>query len=222
MSTAEFDDSSSTAGLDEPNMTSGTEVQTAPGVVKAVEARPTAGVVAPEKRGQIYTMHAFEGVNASELINSALKKRVVGKALPRRVEVAAPSGPSTAGGRKARQSITLVPVSGQGQAIMIGFLDVAQKTAGLRDYELVARQYKARFRSRFETSHEEYQGMIKDLTGMLTTLGFKLIKEEQREEGKNSDTASLSPREQTGGNRNVLLIAAGAVIVVLIALLAAR
>lgn len=216
MSTAEFDDSSS--GADDPAPSTGSPASTP----KAGTAKPAAGVVAPEKRGQIYTMHAFEGVNAAELINSALKKRVVGNALPRRVEVAAPSGPSTAGGRKARQSITLVPISGQGQAIMIGFLDVAQKSAGVRDYELVAKQYKVRFRSRFETSLQEYEGMVKDLTGMLSTLGFKLVKEEQREDGKNSDASSLAPRAESPGNRNLLLIAAGAVIVVLLALLLAR
>jgi hypothetical protein len=208
VSTAEFDDASNPKGLDAP-------------ASAQADKSPRPGVVAPEKRGQIYTAHAFEGVNAAELINSALKKRLVGNALPRRVEVAAPSGPSTAGGRKARQSITLVPISGQGPAIMIGFLDVAQKTAGVRDFELVAKQYKARFHSRFETSEQEYQGMVKDLTGMLSTLGFKLVREEQREDGKNSDATSLAPREQSNLQRN-LLIAAGVVIVVLLALLLLR
>lgn len=223
MSKAEFDNSSDPKGLDDPSLAATPPGKSARPAAAGSHSEPRApaGVVAPEKRGQIYTMHAFEGVNAAELINSALKKRLVGNALPRRVEVAAPSGPSTAGGRKARQSITLVPISGQSQAIMIGFMDVAQKSAGVRDYELVARQYKTRFRSRFEASAEEYQGMVKDLTGMLGTLGFKLVREEQREDGKNSDATSLAPREESKTQRN-LLIAAGVVIVALVALLLLR
>lgn len=208
VSTAEFDDASGGKRVSDP-------------AAKAQPESQTPGVVAPEKRGQIYTLHAFEGVNAAELINSALRKRVVGGAAPRRVEVAAPSGPSTAGGRKARQSITLVPVSGQGQAIMIGFLDVAHKTAGIRDFELVAKQYKARFREKLQIGSDEFQVMLKELTGMLATLGFRLVKDEPREDGRYSDAGSLAPNDGVGG-RNVLLAAAGLVIVVLLALLLAR
>ena len=39
-----------------------------------------AGLASADKRGNIYTMHAREGVNAAELINSALKKKAIGKA----------------------------------------------------------------------------------------------------------------------------------------------
>lgn len=205
MSTAEFDDTSSPARPEGDNQASG-QSPSAKG-----------GVVAPEKRGQLYTMHAFKGVNAAELINSALKKRVLGKSEPRRVDVAAPSGPSTANGRKARQSITLTPVSGQGQAIMLGYLDVAQKTVGLRDYELVCKQYKARFRAKLEISAEEYQVMVRDLTGMVQTLGFKLVREEGRE-GGNSDASSLAP-PATGNNRTVLMMVGAAVVIVVLAAL---
>jgi hypothetical protein len=177
----------------------------------------TASAVAPRDRAQLYTRNAQEAVNAAELINAALKKRVVGSLVPRRVEVIAPSGPSTSGGRKARQSITLVPTSQQAAAIMIGFLDVAQKSAGVRDYELVAKQYEARFRTAFETTNEEYQELTKDLLGMLTTLGYQLVRDEPREDDRIS---APSPEPALNGNKPVLISAAVVAIAVLCLLLA--
>lgn len=176
----------------------------------------TANSLAPERRAGVYTHNAEEGLNAAELINAAFKKRVVGSAVPRHVEVAAPSGPSTSGGKKAKQSITLAQAAQPAPAVMIGFLDAAHKTAGIRDYEVVAKQYEARFRAAFETTADEYQVLIKDLTGMLTTLGYKLVPDEPREDGRSSIPAP--PKDE----RKPLAIALAIVVVALIALLLTR
>ena len=146
----------------------------------------TATAPASDRSGRVYTRNAEEGLNAAELINSALKKNVVGASVPRRVEVAAPSGPSTSGGKKAKQAITLMQTAQSAPAVMIGFLDAAQKTAGIRDYEVVAKQFEARFHAAFETTREEYEALIKELTGMLVTLGYKLVTDEPREDGRSS------------------------------------
>lgn len=176
----------------------------------------TASVPAPERRGQVYTHNAEEGLNAAELINDALRKRVIGGVAPRHVEVAPPSGPSTSGGKKARQSITLVQTSQPAPAVMIGFLDAAHKTAGIREYEVVAKQFEARFRSAFETTRDEYQVLTKDLTGMLVTLGYKLVPDEPREDGRSS----LPPAPKEEGKP--LAIALALVGVALLALLLTR
>jgi hypothetical protein len=182
----------------------------------AKEPASTATSPAPERRGQVYTHNAEEGLNAAELINSALRKRVIGGVAPRYVEVAPPSGPSTSGGKKARQSITLVQTSQPAPAVMIGFLDAAHKTAGIREYELVAKQFEARFRFAFETTPEEYQALTKDLTGMLVTLGYKLVSDEPREEGKSSLPAP--PKDE----RKPLAIALAVVGVAVLTLLLTR
>src|SRR5262245_22039834 len=69
--TVEFDESSSELGR--------------PGVAKVETAEVAAAgqLAAPTK--QIYTSLAREGVDAAELINKALRKRALGKAMPRRV-----------------------------------------------------------------------------------------------------------------------------------------
>jgi hypothetical protein len=179
-----------------------------------ISANDQAGAspVAPKDRAQLYTRNAGEALNAAELINTALKKRVIGSVVARRVEVAPPSGPSTSGGRKARQSITLVqaslgspPSPQHAAAIMIGFLDVAQKVANVREYELVAKQYEARFRSPFETTKEEYQELTKDLLGMLATLGYKLVADEPREDERIS---APSPEPALSGNKPFMIAAA--------------
>jgi hypothetical protein len=78
--------------------------------------------------------------------------------------VAAPDGPSTQGGKHARQTITLAPVEGQqGAIIMCGWLDVAQKQAGLRDYKAVAEQFKARTGKQIDLTPEEFLSIINDL-----------------------------------------------------------
>jgi hypothetical protein len=141
---------------------------------------------------------------------------VHGSAVPRYVEVASPSGPSTSGGKKARQSITLVQASSQAPAVMIGFLDVAQKSAGIREYELVAKQYEARFRLAFETGREDYQALTKDLAGMLTTLGYKLVPDEPREEGPSSAPAPVTD------NKKAFIIAGAVLLGALLCLLLTR
>jgi len=197
VSTVEFDETSPELG--QPGSA---KVETD----EAAAARPQA---APAK--QIYTVLAREGVNAAELVNTALRKRPVGKAVPRRVEVIAPHGPSTSGGRKARQSITLVPVSGSGPAIMVGFLDVAQKTAELRDHAAVAQQYRARFCTTLEMTGDEYQTFVKDLSGLLTTMGFRISTQVEEEEPPG---LSEIPGASGGLTMPKLLVLAGAVLVV--------
>lgn len=168
---------------------------------------------APDRSGLVYTHNAEEGLNAAELINSALRKRVIGSVAPRHVEVAPPSGPSTSGGKKAKQSITLVQTSKPAPAVMIGFLDAARKTAGIREYDLVAKQFEARFRFAFETTPDEYQALTKDLTGMLVTLGYELVPDEPREDGRSS--LPPAPKDE----RRPLAIAGAIVGLALLALL---
>jgi hypothetical protein len=122
---------------------------------------------------QIYTVLAQQGVDVAKVVDSAMHKRVLGTRTPRRVQVVAPHGPSTSGGKKARQSITLAPVSGGGAAVVFGFLDVAAKTFELRPFALVAEQFRARFGEPFEATSDEYAALSKDLGKVLGTLGFR-------------------------------------------------
>jgi hypothetical protein len=182
-----------------------------------------ASSIAPDKRAHLLTSHAQEAVNSAELINSAFKKRVVGSAVPRRLEVAPPNGPSTSGGRMARQPITLVQPAVQAPAVMIGFLDVAHKMAGLRDYDLISKQYEGRFRAGFETTKEEYAALCKDLGGMLETLGFKVVHDEPREvEARGPDDERAAQALAAPASYRPFYIAGGIVAAALLMLLLTR
>jgi hypothetical protein len=137
--------------------------------------------VPAQKRGAVYTMMAHQAVNAAELLNQGLAKKILGKQTPRRVQVAEPHGPSTGGGKHARQSITLVPVTGDGGALMCGWIDVAQKIGEMRPYSEIADQCKQRFGQKLDATSAEYDTLVTDLANMLKTLGFQLVKEEDEE-----------------------------------------
>lgn len=132
----------------------------------AVSAQPDARRV-PGQRGNIYTMTAQEGVNAAELVKAAFGRKTIGQITPRHVEVIAPDGPSTAGGKRARQAIRLVAASGPAAPVMCGFLDPARRVVELRGYGGVASQYEQRFGERFDVTEGEYNALCKELEATL-------------------------------------------------------
>lgn len=198
MSTFEFDDSSLSdlGGGHEPKVETADLGDAARGGghdKPGEKARPLVAIGAPvAAKKQIYTVMAQQGVDAAQVVNTAMQKRVVGTSTPRRIEVIAPHGPSTSGGKKARQSITLVPVAGGGAAIVFGFLDVAAKAFEVRPHALVSQQFKARFGEPFEATPDEYAALVKDMAKILGTLGFK---QGESREDTNPNVKLASARE---------------------------
>jgi translation initiation factor IF-2 len=183
------------------------------GEAPVVAAAP--GAVPLSKRGAIYTMTAREGLDAAELVNAAFARKTIGAVTPRRVEVIAPDGPSTAGGKRARQTIRLVPARGEGAPVMCGFLDVGRRLVELRSHTMVAQQYQERFGKRFDVTPQEYAGLCKDLEATLSAFRYEFAYEvEAQPAGVESVRAKLSSGAPRGGARllNVML----AVLVVLI------
>jgi hypothetical protein len=178
----------------------------AAGAKKADEPRaPAVSAVPAQKRAQVYTQMAHQAVNAAELLNKGLHKKTVGKKDPRHLEVSEPSGPSTGGGKRARQSINLVPISGEGGVIMCAWLDVAQRAADIRPYDEVEEQFKRRFGGKFDVTPDEYRILMKDLEGMLEQLGFQLVQFEDEDE-----EAGAGPM----GGKNIRYVAAAVAVVV--------
>jgi hypothetical protein len=155
---------------------------------------------------------AAQGANAADLVNAGMIKKVVGKANPRRVMVAAPDGPSTSGGKFARQTITLASVSGQGATIMCGWLDVAQKAASLRDYRAVTDHHKARTGKELDVTAEEYLGILHDLEGLLKALQINLTHETGDAVQKAAQVAQsiAEPEDEPEPSNPVVTIIAGA------------
>jgi hypothetical protein len=167
-------------------------------------------------RGPIYTMTAAQGANAAELINAGLAKKTVGKAVQRRIVVAPPDGPSTQGGKHARQTITLAAVEGTHATVMCGWLDVAQKAAGLRDYKAVADQFKARTGKPLDVTAEEYLTIINELEKFMSVIKVEvtheLVNTVEKAAVVAQNIAKVEPEPEPPSR--TMLIIVGAVIVV--------
>lgn len=160
--------------------------------------KPVPGAVPMAKRGQIYTMTAQEGLDAAELVNAAFARKTIGKHTPRRLEVFAPDGPSTAGGKRARQTIRLVPLAGETGPVMCGFLDVAQKVVELRSYDTLMQQYEARFGVPCDITTDEYATLCRDLQMTLTPFRYSFTREsEQHAAAAANRAARLTSSERS-------------------------
>ena len=159
------------------------------------------------KRGAIYTMTAREGLDAAEVVKAAFRNRTIGAITPRRLEVVEPDGPSTSGGKRARQTIRLVTAQGEGAPVMCGFLDVAKKLVELRSYTAVAQQYAERFDKPFDVTPSEYAALCKDLESTLAVFRYEFVREVETRPAADGVRAQLSSRAKPRGRvLNVVLV----------------
>ena len=113
-------------------------------------------------------------------------KTTVGENPQMRVDVAKPDGPSTEGGKKARQTISLVPVEGMSGKMMVGWLDVAQKHAEVRSFRVVRYQYYDRYGTDFKVPHSEYEEVVRELSNFLRARGFNVVVKDDTPAGRFS------------------------------------
>ncbi|MDB4976615.1 MAG: hypothetical protein JWN48_4956 [Myxococcaceae bacterium] len=190
-----------------------------------VVSKPALGVVPVAKRGGIYTMTAQEGLNASELLNAAFARKTIGKQTPRRLEVFAPDGPSTGGGKAARQTIRLVPLSGDTGPVMCGFLDSGQKIVELRSYDALVQQYEARFGQACDLAADEYATLCRELQMTLTPFRYTFSQESDHHAGaaqraalKASSTDSALPGRASMNRFNMMVAGVFVLVALIVAL----
>jgi hypothetical protein len=107
------------------------------------------------------THHADQAVHLVDLVRLKFVNQRFGTLRKRVVRLMSPDGPSTDGGRKARQSIVLVPEdSDAGGAIVCGWLDVFRHTAELKTYAIVGAAFQERYGMAIDISKTEYQRML--------------------------------------------------------------
>ncbi|HEX5660639.1 MAG TPA: hypothetical protein VFX59_25775 [Polyangiales bacterium] len=186
------------------------------------QPEPVSGTVAKDKRAATYTINAREGFNAAEVVNAAFGKRAIGSTTPRRLEVIEPDGPSTAGGKRARQTIRLVALSGTAAPLMCGSLDASQRSVELRSYATVCAQYEERFNQPLDISAEDYTKLCKDLQATLTVFKYTFTVEaaettDKRAQRTRSVHESLAPKTRAP-LLNVVLLGAVALIIAAVAL----
>jgi hypothetical protein len=102
------------------------------------------GTVNASVSNQNYTVAALRAVSLAELFEARFEHGLAGP-VRFRVELSAPDGPSTVGGKQALQHIKLIPEGG-GLAVLIGSANTTGMVAEIRTYEHIAALYAKRFR----------------------------------------------------------------------------
>lgn len=122
-----------------------------------------------------YTQVAAKAVSLAELFEARFDQGVEGP-VRFKVELSAPDGPSTAGGKLAMQHIKLVPVAG-GPTIVVGSADTTKQLAEIRTYEHIAALYAQRFKgAKIPVDVTRYQDLAQGLAtffrGMKMNVSF--------------------------------------------------
>ncbi len=120
------------------------------------------------------TMFATHAALFADRLRDKLSKKIYGRNPHRVLRIDEPEGPSTAGGRLARQSISLIPRRGTGPTIVCGWVDVAKQEAQLRSHESVARRYEAHHGTPIDISLEDYERCLDDLVNALIAGDIKV------------------------------------------------
>lgn len=138
------------------------------GVVRLSPLEPAKGKVAAEEEAPaLRTMFANSSALLAEEFRRALSSKMYGRGPHRVLRIDEPEGPSTAGGKLARQAISLVPRKGNGPSLVCGWVDVAKREAQLRNYEAVAKRYESHHGEPLEMQPEEYERFLHDVEEVL-------------------------------------------------------
>jgi hypothetical protein len=110
----------------------------------------------------------------ADLLRVRFAKRRYGPARYR-LRVDDPDGPSTAGGRLARQALSLVSRDGSVPAIVCGWVDVSKREAQLRSHGVVVRRHQRHHGSPPDLSAQEYEKFLRLLMDTLFEGGIRLL-----------------------------------------------
>ena len=160
-----------------------------------------------------YTQVAAKALGLVELFQASFADGLDGP-IRYRVELAAPDGPSTAGGKQALQHIKLVPELG-GPTLVIGSADLVKQIAEIRTFEHMVEMHAQRFKGqRVPLDMRKYR----ELTGMLSNFFASM-----RIQVKVVDVDAVPRAPAAGGGTSPLTILLGVVVgvVVVLALAAA-
>lgn len=114
------------------------------------------------------TEFAQEAFQLGEILELKFSMVRLGRQTPRKLMIGELSGPSTAGGKLARQSLILAPETHtvdnpSGEAITFGWLDSAKREAHLKAFGVIQAQYKRRFSRNIDILQTGYEDFIDDI-----------------------------------------------------------
>jgi translation initiation factor IF-2 len=163
--------------------------------------------VGSESEASNRTVFSSQAALIADLVRDKFSSRFFGRSPFRVLRIDEPEGPSTAGGRLARQNISLVAQQGSAPSIVCGWVDVSKKEAQLRSYESVSRRHEARHGQKVELGPEHYERFLNDLVDTLLIGGIRvriLVPDEQ----EGGATPAPAPVPQAPKRASVSLVMA--------------
>jgi hypothetical protein len=178
-----------------------TPLVTGPHLVQAPQIPPGSE---PPGEGDLRTAFSNKAAMIADLIKATFARRSYGTA-PYRLHIDEPDGPSTGGGRQARQPLSLVANVESAPAIVCGWVDVAKKESQLRSYGVVTKRHLSRYGAAPDITEEEYEQFLNELVDTLFYGGIKIlvqVPDEQEAQQQAQGQAQSEPRAR--GSRSCL------------------
>lgn len=115
------------------------------------------------------TLHAQMAFELTDVFGFKFGPLQFGNKRPRKLELSKPDGPSTAGGRVARQNLVLVPAEGSpASPIVVGWVDVTNRRAELRSFRMLGKQFEARHGRGIDLEADAYDKLDQELSGFFS------------------------------------------------------
>jgi hypothetical protein len=119
-----------------------------------------------------HTIFASQALGLAAMFQALTSKHRLGGNPAYLPQLAAPDGPSTAGGKQALQHVSLIPEGG-GDTIVIGTANTVEKRAELRSYRHVARTYGQRWRgANLPFEQEPYDDLLNQIQAFFSSQSF--------------------------------------------------
>jgi hypothetical protein len=142
-----------------------------------------------------HTIFASQALGLAAMFQALTSKHRLGGSPAYLPQLAAPDGPSTAGGKQALQHVSLIPEGG-GDTIVIGNANTVEKRTELRSYRHVGRTYSQRWRgAQLPFDRESYDELLKQIQAFFSSQSFTVMVLDlppEREERAAAPTRSRS------------------------------
>jgi hypothetical protein len=156
------------------------------------------------------TMFAMQALTLADSFNMVMANERVKGPITYRVELSAPDGMSTAGGKQATQHIKLVPEGG-GATVVAGSANQVESWAELRSFEHLQLLHAQRFKgAELPLNRVQYNELMQKVRGFFSERSLKVRNAAVPKAGATDEAPAR------GGTSGVLIIA-----VILVAALAA-
>lgn len=121
------------------------------------------------------TVHAQQAMELTDLFSYKFGAQRYGQKVPRRLKLQEPDGPSTAGGKQARQPLVLADESEPPQTMVFGWVDTTQRRCEIRALSALSRQHQQRFGRPIDFEAAEHQRLVEDLRGFLKIQKIEVV-----------------------------------------------